>query len=144
MIIPVPIPSLPVQNPPLPIDLILLVSGGVAYQAALGNILSALAVATTLSKGLMSATDKLTLDQLTQDVVHLIAPLAVTIASAASITVPAEKYFVIITGTTTITSITLPVKGVTFSFYYPAGAGVTIIGNPVQAGDAPLQIQDTL
>lgn len=141
---PTPIPSLPPQATPLSTDLLLLVSGGLAVQATLGSILSALAVATSSSKGLMSATDKLVFDQTVQDVVNLIAPSAVTIASAASITVPAGKYFIIITGTTEITNITLPVKGVPFMFYYPAGAGITILGSPVQALDAPLQIIDTL
>ncbi|MEI6870661.1 MAG: hypothetical protein WCL08_00125 [Verrucomicrobiota bacterium] len=139
----VPISSLPVQATPTGTDLTVLLVNGVAKQAALANLRMALDVATEIEKGLMSATDKGILDLIAPQVAAILAPTTYTIASAATISVPTNATFVVLTGTVAITNIIGLTTGHPCDFYYPTGIGLTFLGNPVQAGDAPLTVIQT-
>lgn len=137
------IPSLSAQDTPTATDLILLVVNGIAKRADLGDVRKALALATDTEKGLMSATDKSGLTAAIDNIAKLLTPTSVTIASAATITVPPNTLFVTITGTTTITTINGLANNRATWFYYPTGAGITIRGEDVKAGDPPLEIVGT-
>ena len=139
----IPVTSLPVDAAPNGAEAILLYQGGVAKQAVLATIVDGLPVATEAAKGLLAAVDKATLDGLVTEVTNILNPPSVTVASTSTINVPAGYFFVILTGTTTITNITGLVTNALYEFYYPAGAGLTFMGNPVQAGDAPLVVMGT-
>lgn len=140
---PIPIPSLPSQDTPEAVDLLLLMVGGVANKATLGSILSALAVATTGSKGLMSATDKVVLDTNTTNLNNLVNAVSQALPASATLIVPSGKYFITLSGTTEVTNLVLPTKNITYYIWYPTGAGVTVMGQPIEAGDPPLEFIDT-
>lgn len=135
--------SLPVQAIPTATDLILLVIAGIAKKAALGDVRLALDIATNIEKGLMSAGDKSNLTAVLASVAKVLSPPGVTIASSATIIIPPETYFVTITGTTTITAITGLVNNRPTYFYYPAGAGLVLLGESVKAGDPPYAVVGT-
>lgn len=124
-------------------NLILLIVNGVARKANLGDVRTALAVATSLEKGLMSATDKVTLDTTNAEVIKLLNPEAVTIPSASTITVPAGKTVITLTGATSVNVINGLTNNRPVFFYYPAGAGLTLKGESMKAGDPPLQVIQT-
>ena len=138
-----PINALSVQDNPEAINQILLIVNGVAKRASLGDIRLALAVATAVEKGLMSATDKAVLDITSTEVVKLLNPDAMTIPSADTITVTGGRTMVILTGTTPINIINGLTNNRPVYFYYPAGAGLTVKGASMKAGDPPLQIIQT-
>lgn len=142
-----PITSLP-STAPTATDILLLIVAGIAKQAQLGDVREALAVATAVEKGLMSAADKVNLNDVVTKLAAILSPVAVTIASASTINVPANTTFVILTGTTTITGITGLTTNRPCWFYYPSGAGVTLQLTGVNtttlvAGDAPIEIIQT-
>lgn len=138
-----PVTGLPSDTTPSATDILLLIVAGVAQQAQLGNILPALAIATESTKGLLSAADKVSLDTLVAQVASILAPQPVTIATSGTINIPFGTSFVILTGTTTVTSITGMTNNYPVFFYYPSGGGLTFLGQPVQAGDPPLQVLST-
>lgn len=138
-----PISALAAQAIPEAANLILLIVNGVAKKASLGDIRTALAVATSVEKGLMSATDKATLDTTSSEVSRLLNPEAVTIPSASTITVPAGKTMITLTGATSVNIINGLTNNRPVFFYYPAGAGLAIKGESMKAGDPPLQVIQT-
>ena len=137
-----PISSLPSATPD-GVDIFLLLKGGIAKQATIADIRLALALATETDKGLLSASDKTILDLNASELAAILAPTTYTIASAATISVASGATFVILTGTTTVTGITGLTTGYPVQFYYPTGAGLTFLGNTVQAGDPPLIVLQT-
>ena len=145
-----PINQLPVRNTPAEDDIVILIVDGVAYKAQLADALAVLPVATTLEKGLMSAADKIALNAATAAITTLnnqvsgiLNPTHATIASANTITVPAGVSFVTLTGTTTITAINGMTNYKPVWFAYPSGAGLTILGKSLRAGDPPYQVIQT-
>lgn len=138
-----PITNLPVDANPSATDVLLLIVAGVAQQANLGNILPALAIATETTKGLLSAADKLALDQVVAQMVTILAPTPINILSAPTISIPYGTNTVILSGTTPVTNITGLTNNFPVRFYYPTGAGLTFMGYPVVAGDAPLEVIQT-
>ena len=138
-----PITSLAAQETPEASNLILLIVNGVAKRANLEDVRMALAVATGVEKGLMSATDKQVLDVTTSEVVKLLNPEAMTIPSADTITVTGGRTMVILTGTTPINTINGLTNNRIVYFYYPAGAGLTLKGVAMKAGDPPLEVVQT-
>lgn len=124
-------------------DSMVIISGGIAYRVDPANLRKALDVVTVSDKGLMSSSDKNSLNDLVEKMLAIYNPVPVTVASAASVNIITGTTFVIITGTTAITTITGLTTGRPVYFYYPTGAGIVIMGNPVKAGDAPLRITQT-
>jgi hypothetical protein len=122
---------------PDPDDLLLLVavSDAEPHKVKASNLISALPVSTSLSKGLQSAADKVALDSAIADVAVLKSPLVATVASASTVVVPASTFQVILTGTTNVTSLAGLANYRTYTFFYPTGAGLTFMGLNMQAGD---------
>jgi len=135
--------SLDPRDTPEASDLILLIVNGLAKRANLEDVRKALAVVTDLEKGLMSASDKVALTNAIANIAKLFGPTSITLASAASIAIPANTLFVTITGTTNITEVTGLANNRHTWFYYPTGAGLTILGEPVKALDPPLSLIGT-
>jgi hypothetical protein len=138
-----PITALAAQLTPEAANLILLIVNGVARRAALGDIRTAIAVATSLEKGLMSATDKESLDVVVTEIAKLLNPSSITIPSADTITVTGGRTMIVLTGTTPINNILGLTNNRPVYFYYPTGAGLTIKGESMKAGDSPLQLIQT-
>ena len=120
---------------PSPTDLLYIVSGGADKKVQLANLTPGLPVASQVQKGLQSAADKTALDNVVADVATLKSPLTATVASAASIAIPSNTYRVVLTGTTTVTVLVGLENYRTYTFFYPAGAGLTFMGLNMQAGD---------
>lgn len=137
-----PISSLPVGTP-AGADLFLLLQSGIAKQSTIANLRLAIDIATEVDKGLMSAADKAILDTVATEVAAMLAPAQYTIASGATIIVPTGATFIILTGVTTITTVNGLTIGHPCYFYYPTGAGLVFLGNPVVAGDPPLIVVPT-
>lgn len=139
----VPITSLPADTTPAAGDFMVMISGGLAYKVDVPNLRKAIDIVTVLAKGLMSATDKVALDDASTKLSSIFNPVAASIPSAASIAIPALATFVVITGTTTVTTVTGVTNYRPVFLYYPVGAGIIILGNVVQAGDPPLRLTQT-
>ena len=137
------LPSLDPRDTPDATDLLLLVVAGIAMRANLGDVRKALAVATDLEKGLMSAADKIALTTAVENISKILSPVSVTIASSATITLPPNTLFVTLTGTTAITTITGLSNNRPTWFFYPSGAGLTLLGESMKAGDPPLSVIGT-
>lgn len=140
---PVAITSLAEQSPVTATDVLLLMVEGIAKKATVGGVREALPVATSVAKGLMSASDKQSLEDLIYEMSQLLTPPAVTIASGSTITVPTGAKFVTLTGTTSVTAVNGLVNNRSVLFYYPVGAGLTFLGHPIKEGDAPLEVVQT-
>jgi hypothetical protein len=135
------ISSLPETTLPATTDLLPVVNAGVTKKVTLENLTAGQPIATTINKGLMSAADKVLLTQLGVDVTTLVnAPAVVTVASAATITLPnsGKVDVIVLTGTTTITDVQGVVNYRLYTFHYPSGAGVNLLGNPLVAGQSLL------
>lgn len=138
---PQPFSSLPSTAGSTGADELLIVIGGVYHRIPVAGLRDALPIATTSYRGMLSAADKQNLDNILSQVSALIAPQTTPIVAASSITVPANRYFITLSGTTEITQILGMTPRKPYTFYYPSGAGVTIMGNKMLAGDV-LQLID--
>lgn len=135
-----PVSELPSTVSPVANDVVVIVRGGLFYQTTVDYLRTGMAVATSGGKGLMSAADKVSLDSLKTQMAAILAPQSTTIASAASITIPAGKYHFSLTGTTEVTSVVGLTPRVLYSVDYPSGAGLTFMGTAMQAGETLLFI----
>lgn len=130
-----PISSLPLATTADGTDVVVLVIGGVYHRIALADFIDGLPTVTTSARGIMSAADKTNLSSLLTQVSQVVAPVSTPIASAASIAIPAGSYHITLSGTTTITEVTGMVPRLVYTISYPAGAGLTFMGELMKAGD---------
>lgn len=130
-----PVNSLPVATTASNTDITILVQSGIFKQSTLTVLANGLPEASTLSKGLMSASDKSNLGLVIEQISNLVAPVSTPIASAATIVIPSGRYVITLSGTTTITAVTGLVPRVRYVFSYPTGAGLTFLGEQMLAGD---------
>lgn len=129
------ISGLPEAATPAASDVIPVVSGGSTKKLQLQNIRSALPVATTLEKGLLSAQDKQSLAEMLADIAELQGrPYVATVASASVISVPDGVNILILTGSTSIASVVGAKDYNTYTFYYPTGPGLDLLGVAMTAG----------
>jgi len=135
-----PATALPAATTVLGSDLIVIVKGGIFYRTTAAELISGLPAATDSTKGIMVATDKLALTTLSTQMSSILAPPSTAIASAASITVPAGRYHITLSGTTEVTTVVGMTPRVPYSVSYPSGAGLTFMGETMKAGDTLLFI----
>ena len=129
------ISSLEEVTSPLATDVIPIVNDGETKKVQLRNIKDALDVASTLSKGLMSAADKASLQQALLDIDSLLdSPSVATVASASVISVPDGKTAIILTGNTNVATVLNTVNYRVYVFYYPSGSGISFLGTAMTAG----------
>lgn len=125
---------------PDPSDLILTSDGVDTYRTTLQQSVVALPVSTPSAKGLMSAADKAALDALIASVLSLGTPQVANIVAGSNIVLPAPTTgtytVVILTGTTTINTVSGSSSNRLYIIRYPAGAGVMFIDQQLYAGDA--------
>ena len=130
-----PINSLPTASPAQQSDITVLIQGGIYKKVTLSGLVNAFPDATIITKGLMSAIDKQTLNLTVEQISNLVAPVSTPVASASIIAVPSGRYFITLSGTNEITGITGLVPRVKYVFSYPTGVGLTFLGEPMLAGD---------
>ncbi len=130
-----PVNSLPAATGATTSDVAVLVQSGIYKKATLSVLVTGLPEASTIAKGLMSATDKQTLNLTIEQISNLVAPVSTPIASAGTIAIPSGRYIITLSGTTEITSVTGLVPRVRYVFSYPTGTGLTFLGEPMLAGD---------
>jgi hypothetical protein len=135
------------QLPTPPTDLTgsetaIVVIGGLFYRTTVDGLRQGIATATPLQKGLLSAADKAQLDGILPAVAALTAPPSTPIISASTITVPPNRFHITLSGTTPITVVQGLVPRKLYTFSYPAGAGLTFLGETLQAGDVVSVIDD--
>jgi len=129
------ISSLDEVTTPSASDVLPIVSGGATVKVQAQNLRSALPVATTTEKGLLSAADKVALDAATIAVASLQNhPVNSTVASASTISIPNGADTVILTGTTNVAAIVDAIPYKSYTFYYPSGAGLQLLGVTMSAG----------
>jgi hypothetical protein len=133
-----PVGSLPLATTSSGTDILILVVGGVYHKINLADLIQGLPAATTSTRGVMTATDKANLTGLLTQVSQVVAPISTPIVSEDTITIPAGSYHITLTGTTTINNIVGLVPRQTYAFSYPSGAGLTLRGEQMKAGDVLL------
>jgi len=119
-------------------DFTIITVDGVARKATLANLILALSIASTSSKGLMSAADKIALDSLVASYSTMMQPQVVVLPSASTITFPAisgPHTVVVLSGTTEVTAINGLVENREYFISYPTGSGLTVLGVTMAAGD---------
>lgn len=124
------------------VDLVSFSVGGIFKKTTVDNLKSGMSVATSETKGLMSAADKVTLTNLNTQVSAIVAPPSAPVVSAETIAIPSGRTHITLTGTTTIQAITGMTPRVRYTFSYPSGAGITFLGEPLSAGDVVEVIDD--
>lgn len=131
-----PVNSLPTASTAATTDILVLVQGGTYKKIAVTNLKSGIPTATSTTNGLMSASDKDNLDAYGSQIASVVAPSSYSLAASGTLTVgDSSKYVITLTGTTTITSVVGLTPRVKYIFSYPSGAGLTFLGEPMQAGD---------
>jgi hypothetical protein len=131
-----PVNSLPTATSAAINDILVLVQNGTYKKIAVTNIKSGIPNATNTVAGLMSAADKDNLDTYGGQIASVVAPSSFTLAASSVLTISdPSKYVITLTGTTAITSVVGLTPRVKYSFSYPSGAGLTFLGEPMQAGD---------
>lgn len=132
------ISSLPIRTEPVSTDVMLVQVAGLLQQMELLNLPKALPVATLSEKGLMSAADKAAIQQILSDLAAMTSYQIITVASAATVSLPNPSGFITVvtfTGTTEITTINNLQNNRLYLFRYPTGVGLTILGKVYAAGD---------
>ena len=135
------ITSLP-DATPTGVDLVSFSVGGIFKKTTVDNLKSGMSNATSESKGLMSAADKVTLTNLNTQVSAIVAPPSAPIVAATTITIPSGRTHLTLTGTTAIQTITGMTPRVRYTFSYPSGEGLVFLGEPLVAGDVVEVIDD--
>lgn len=123
-------------------DTVVIVVGGKFYRTTVDFLKQGMAVATESAKGLMSSTDKSLLNTINSQLSALVAPTSAPVATAATIAVPSGKYHITLSGVTNVTDVTGLIPRVIYTFSYPAGAGITFLGEQMKAGDVITLIDD--
>lgn len=117
-------------------DVLPVVSGGVTKKVRADALGGALPVATTLEKGLMSAADKAALTQAQLNITELQGrPYSAVVESASIISIPDGVNIIILTGSTNIATVVGALDYRTYTFAYPVGAGLNLLGVNMVAGD---------
>jgi hypothetical protein len=131
-----PVNSLPTATSAATNDILVIVQSGVYKKIGVNNIKTGITNATNSTPGLMSATDKDNLDTYGSQIAAVVAPSTFSLAAASTLTITdPSKYVITLTGTTAITSVVGLTPRVKYAFSYPSGAGLTFLGEPMQAGD---------
>ena len=129
------ITNLPAQDVVNPADIVLLVDGSENKKAPVSQLVEGMPLATTAQKGLMSAADKTALAAAQTQIAALGGVVTANIASATTITLPTGINGIILSGTTTVVSVANAAPFKKYFVAYPTGAGVTVFGTPMVAGD---------
>lgn len=118
-------------------DVLPVVNLGTTKKVQVQHLGDGMPVATSSAKGLMSAADKVALAQAQADIAELQThPVSVTVASASNVAIPDGADVILLTGTTSVASVSDGVPYKTYTFAYPSGAGLTFLGVVMSAGDA--------
>jgi hypothetical protein len=136
----VPISGFPEASFTLDTDTLHFVRDGENYRVPASLLRDALPVASTSQKGLMSSSDKNTLNTATQNITSLRGEASANIVATSTVVVPEGVKNIYFVGATPITNIASASAG-NRSYFVHAGSGtVTVLGVPLSVGDTPLHV----